>query len=261
MLTEKTVIVTGGAQGVGFGIAEAVLEVNGNVAILDLKKESLVAATERLTRNNARYKDRVFSAVVDVTDEKAVKEAFEATTRCFGSLDGLVNNAGAIRLGPNLLASGDDWRFQMEVNVIGMHLCCNQFARMVEKNVSTSAIVNIASNAGKVGYPGMAGYNASKAATISLTRTLSAEWAGLNINVNALCPGGVLTPMLRDVAESVGDRTGENPTDLVKTMVPAQLGRHIEPLEIGRIAVFLLSEHANAIRGQSINADGGDTPY
>ena len=107
----------------------------------------------------------------------------------------------------------------------------------------------------------MAGYNASKAAVISLTRTLSTEWAEHNINVNGVCPGGVDTPMLMEVAVSVGARIGEDPNELLKTMVPAQMGRHIQPLEIGRVVAFLLSDAAQIIRGQSINADGGDTPY
>ncbi len=121
--------------------------------------------------------------------------------------------------------------------------------------------MNIASNAGKVGYPNMAAYNASKAAVISLTRTLAAEWAEHDINVNAVCPGGVETRMLDDVARWVADRTGGDPAGLLDEMVPRQLGRHIRPLEIGRVVAFLLSDRASIIRGQSINTDGGDTPY
>ena len=123
------------------------------------------------------------------------------------------------------------------------------------------SIVNVASNAGKVGYPNMAAYNASKAAVISLTRSLSAEWAENAINVNAVCPGGVETPMLEEVADWVGPRIGAAPEDLHATMTPAQLGRHIEPVEVGRVVAFLLSDGALIIRGQSINVDGGDTPY
>jgi len=106
----------------------------------------------------------------------------------------------------------------------------------------------------------MAGYNASKAAVISLTRTLAAEWAP-DINVNAVCPGGVLKPMLAHVADVVGARIGEKPDELLATMVPSQLGRHIQPREVGKVVAFLLSEAAIIIRGQSINVDGGDTPY
>jgi NAD(P)-dependent dehydrogenase (short-subunit alcohol dehydrogenase family) len=120
--------------------------------------------------------------------------------------------------------------------------------------------VNIASNAGKVGYPNMAAYNASKSAVINLTRTLAAEWAP-DINVNAVCPGGVLTPMLQHVADVVGSKIAENPDELIATMVPTQLNRHIQPREVGKVVAFLLSDAATIIRGQSINVDGGDTPY
>ena len=106
----------------------------------------------------------------------------------------------------------------------------------------------------------MAAYNASKAAVINLTRTLAAEWAP-EINVNAVCPGGVLTPMLEHVADKVADKIGEDAQELLSTMVPAQLSRHIQPREVGEVVAFLLSDAAAIIRGQSINVDGGDTPY
>lgn len=172
-----------------------------------------------------------------------------------------MNNAGMVKLGPNAEASMHDWRVQMEVNVLGTQLCCNLFAKLIAESKKGGSIVNIASNAGKVGYPNMAGYNASKAAVINLTRTLSGELSEQNINVNAVCPGGVLTPMLADVANNVGERINEDPKALLETMVPAQMGRHIQPIEVGRVVAFLLSEQAEIIRGQSINIDGGDTPY
>ena len=198
---------------------------------------------------------------LDVTDEQSVESSLKAKQAHFGSLNGLVNNAGITRLGENQNASLQDWRSQMEVNVVGTHNCCQQLANMLIDAKQAGVIVNIASNCGKVGYPNMAGYNASKAAVISLTRSLASELAEHNINVNAICPGGVNTPMLMECAEVVAKKIGEDPLELFKTMVPAQLGRHIDPVEIGRVAVFLLSEHARIIRDQSINADGGDTPY
>ena len=144
------------------------------------------------------------------------------------------------------------------VNVKGVLLASQAAARHFP---GKGAIVNIASNAGKVGYRNMAGYNASKAAVISLTRSLSMEWVDKGINVNAVCPGGVATDMLKNVADFLGPRLGQDSGELLKTMVPQQLGRHIQPVEVGRVVAFLLSDAAEIIRGQSINVDGGDTPY
>jgi NAD(P)-dependent dehydrogenase (short-subunit alcohol dehydrogenase family) len=96
---------------------------------------------------------------------------------------------------------------------------------------------------------------------INLTRSLAREWAAEKINVNAVCPGSVATPMLRDVADRMANETGGSSDQLFAGMVPAQLGRHIQPLEIGRVVVFLLTAAAAIIRGQSINLDGGETPY
>jgi NAD(P)-dependent dehydrogenase (short-subunit alcohol dehydrogenase family) len=154
-----------------------------------------------------------------------------------------------------------DWEAQMRVNVSGLFSCCQIVARQLIAQGDGGAIVNVASNAGKVGYPNMAGYNAGKAAVINLTRSLAAEWAEHRINVNAVCPGGVETPMLTAVAEWITSRRGGDARELVQRMVPAQLGRHIQPIEVGRVVAFLLSDAAAIIRGQSINVDGGDTPY
>ena len=261
MLNDKVVFITGGARGIGYGIAGAVLEAGARVAIGDLDERAVTSAADSLAAASTAAAGAVFATVIDVADEASVEQALDAARSHFGVLNGLVNNAGVVRLGQDLGASVDDWQVQMQVNVIGTHLCCRAFARMLIDAGKPGSVVNIASNCGKVGYPNMAGYNASKAAVINLTRSLSAEWSEHDINVNAICPGGVYTPMLMQVAETVGKRIGEPADELIKTMVPAQLGRHIEPLEIGRVAAFLLSDHADIIRGQSINTDGGDTPY
>ena len=261
MLKNKVVFVTGAAGGIGYGIAHAVLEAGGQVAIADVNEQAVIDARGALLKELPVSDEAVFATLVDIVDESSVKKAMLAARSHFGCLHGLVNNAGILRLGEDLGASVQDWQAQMEVNVIGTHLCCRAFAKMLIEAQEAGAIVNIASNCGKVGYPNMAGYNASKAAVISLTRSLSAELSASNINVNAICPGGVYTPMLVECAEVVGKRIGEDPDELIKTMVPAQLGRHIQPLEIGRIVAFLLSDNAKIIRGQSINTDGGDTPY
>jgi len=261
MLSSRVVFITGAARGIGRGVAEAVLESGGKVVLADLDCAALELTKTELCSTHAVSEQRIFTTEIDVADAPSVQQAFEAALENFGRLDGLVNNAGITRLGPDIEAGVDDWQQQLNVNLVGTHNCCQKFAELLIASGRPGAIVNIASNAGKVGYPNMAGYNASKAAVISLTRTLAGEWAEHDINVNGVCPGGVDTPMLMEVAVSVGKRIGEDPVELLKTMVPAQMGRHIQPNEIGRVVAFLLSDAALIIRGQSINADGGDTPY
>jgi len=256
LLAGKTILVTGAGQGIGRGIALAIAEAGGNVALIDLVRETM-EETARLVEEAG---GRAVSFVTDVTDTEAVRRAIDGTVDAFGRLDGLVNNAGIIRMGSALELTPDDWDLHFAINVRGMMICCQLAAkRMIAQG--GGSIVNIASNAGKVGYPNMAAYNASKAAVINLTRTLAAEWAKVKINVNAVCPGGVATPMLRQAAEWAADRFGGDPDEIYKTMKPHQMDRHVRPIEIGRVVAFLLSDHAGIIRGQAINADGGDTPY
>ncbi len=254
-LQGKTILITGAGRGLGRGIALAVAEAGARVVLTDLEASS-VEQTATLIDST-----RSLALVADVTDEAAIENAFEQATERFGRLDGLVNNAGILIMGDAVDTSVSDLSRQLAINVEGLFACCRLAARYWIARGEGGAIVNIASNAGKVGYPEMAAYNASKAAVINLTRTLAAEWAEQRINVNAVCPGGVATEMLRQVAQFAGERSGEDPEDVLKRIVPRQLGRHIEPVEVGRVIAFLLSDHAVIIRGQSISVDGGDTPY
>lgn len=257
LLKDKVIFVTGAGQGMGRGIAQAVAEAGAQVVVSDLKLEP-VQETAKLIKASGQ---RALPLIANVLDAEVMAEAIKETVNTFGHLDGWVNNAGVVKMDPALDLSEQDWAFHFEVNVQGLFLCCQLAARQMMAQGNGGAIVNIASNAGKVGYRNMAAYNASKAAVINLTRSLSLEWAEHNINVNAVCPGGVDTPMLLGVAEWVTQRIGGDPHELVKTMKPHQMSRHIQPIEVGRVVAFLLSEQAAIIRGQSINVDGGDTPY
>ncbi len=258
MLNNKTILITGAGQGIGRGTAQAVIDAGAHLILTDLTLPAARATAHHIDPEG----DRTLALAADVTDRSAVAGAIEQGVERFGRLDGLVNNAGVLAMGSALHSPADDLDRQLAVNVQGVATCCQIAARqMITQPDEGGAIVNIASNAGKVGYPNMAGYNASKAAVISLTRSLAAEWAEHGINVNAVCPGGVETPMLGEVAAWIAKRTGDEPEQLLATMTPAQLGRHIQPIEVGRVIVFLLSSQADIIRGQAINVDGGDTPY
>jgi NAD(P)-dependent dehydrogenase (short-subunit alcohol dehydrogenase family) len=252
-LQDRVIAVTGGAGGIARGIAEAILGAGGRVGLMDLDGGKAEAAASALNAG-----DRAVGLVADVTDQTSTEAALKKLVERMGRLDGLVNNAGIVRLGPadETTAAGLD--LELAVNVKGVFLTAQAAARLFTNGGS---IVNIASNAGKVGYRNMAGYNASKAAVINLTRSLALEWAERGINVNAVCPGGVATDMLKSVADFLAPRLSQDKDALFNTMYPAQLGRHIQPIEVGRVVAFLLSDAAVIIRGQSINVDGGDTPY
>ena len=256
ILQDRVVLVTGAGQGIGRGVAEAIAEAGGQVIATDLREEAATATAAAVTADGGR----ALGIRLDVTDEAMFRTVTAQVVTELGRLDGVVNNAGVLSMGPAFNFELDDWRWELEVNVLGVATGCRIGAEQM-KALSGGAIVNVASNAGKVGYPNMAAYNATKAAVINLTRSLAAEWAPHQINVNAVCPGGVATPMLSDVADWVGEKIDRDPEELLATMVPAQLGRHILPLEVGRVVAFLLSEQATIIRGQAINVDGGDTPY
>jgi len=256
-LDNRIALVTGAAKGLGEGIVEALLASGARVALADIDEAALGATRARLDPAG----ERTIAVVADVADEAAVERAVAAAVAAFGRIDALVGNAGVIAMGAALDEGKAQFDWQFSVNVAGLFACCKAAARRFIAQGSGGAIVAIASNAGKVGFPQMAGYNASKAAVINLARTLAAEWAPHGINVNAVCPGSVATPMLRDVAAFLSARSGRPAEEHFGAMVPAQLGRHIQPVEVGRVVAFLLSDAATIIRGQAINVDAGATPY
>jgi NAD(P)-dependent dehydrogenase (short-subunit alcohol dehydrogenase family) len=256
-LQDKVVLVTGAANGLGAGIVEALLSRGARVALSDVNAAALEETRRRLDPSGAH----TIAALADVTSEAAVARFLSEAETAFGRIDALVNNAGVIVMGEALREGREQFDLQFAVNVGGLFACCKAAAGRFIAQGTGGAIVNIASNAGKVGFPAMAGYNASKAAVINLTRTLAAEWAPHRINVNAVCPGSVATPMLRNVAEFLSSQTGLPAEQHFARMVPAQLKRHIQPVEVGRVVAFLLSDDAAIIRGQAINVDGGETPY
>lgn len=246
-------IVTGAAGGIGSAITQVLVEQGPRVAMVDLDGERVGKAATNFDPT------KVLPLSCDVTNEADVAAAVETVVDTWDGIDGLVNNAGAVVLDTAWDAGAADWRRQLDVNVTGTFLCSRQVGSHLKER--GGAIVNVASNCGKVGYKNMAAYNAAKAAVISLTRSLAMEWAEHGINVNAVCPGGVDTPMLAGVAEWLEPRVGVPAADLLEGMGPAQLGRKVQPIEVARVIAFLLSDEALIIRGQAINVDGGDTPY
>lgn len=258
LLENKIALVTGAAHGLGRGIACALAAEGAAVAVADIRTEALLE-TARLVEAQGR---RALALQLDVTSPESITAGMATLVAEWGQLDLLVNNAGVIKMNEALAIEAQGWDLTFAVNVKGIMLCTQVAVKQMIQQGRGGSIVNIASNAGKVGFPNMADYNASKAAVISLTRTLAAEFAPHGINVNAVCPGAVNTAMLLGVAEWICQNNGSgDPHELVKTFAPRQLGRLIEPEEVGAVVAFLASDKAKIIRGQAINVDGGDTAY
>lgn len=255
-LDDRVFIVTGAAGGMGGGITEILLERGAKVVMTDIDGDGLAAAQSRLDPDAAR----TTTVVADIVDEATPALLVSAALDRFERLDGAVNNAGMIEMDSAFDASPAAWTSHLAVNLTGPFALAQAVGRHLRDN-GGGRIVNVSSNCGKVGYNDMAAYNASKAGVISMTRSLASEWAPFGINVNAVCPGAVDTPMLRYCADWMSPGIGIPPSEVLEGMKVEQLGRRIQPVEVGRVIAFLLSDDATIIRGQAVSVDGGDSPY
>ena len=251
----KGFLVTGAAGGIGRATAARLAARGARIALADVRALALDAALATMPDADA------FAVRLDLADPASIAAAVKAAEGRLGRIDGLVNCAAIVIHADPLEASWADWEKIFRVNLFGAY----EASRLVAKSMIAAgvrgAIVNVASEAGKKGHIDSLAYSASKAALINMTRTLSATLAPHDINVNCICPGGVATDMLREVAVAYGKLVDAAPDDIFPQLVSSQLVRHIEPDEVARAISFLLSDDAIIVRGQALNADGGDTPY
>ncbi len=258
LLKGRIALVTGAGRGMGRGIAQVLSEEGATLLIADIAETQAAETAKLITQTGGK----AISCYVDITDPESVHQMFETGIKSFGKIDILVNNAGITRMNEFMKIPLTEYKQVFEVNATGTFICCQEFARQAIAGKYSGNIVNIASNAGKVGFPNQLHYNAAKSAVINMTRNLALELAPYNINVNAVCPGAAETEMLLDVAKWVAsENSNENVEGIMKSFAPPQIGRLVQPSEIGRIVAFLASDASAIIRGQSINVDAGATPY
>ena len=243
-LTDKRVLITGGASGIGEATAHRFVDEGARVVVLDRDVEAL----ERAQDDQSGLTGTILA---DVSDQQSVERAFRELDGLCGGLDVLINNAGISIRHPSFTeVDPEEWRRVIDVNLTGVFLVAQQAAkRMLAGQGGGGVILNMGSTNALVGYRHYFDYNASKAGVVELTRSMALELAP-HIRVNAVCPGYVLTPMQE--AEYTPEMMAE-----LNAKIP--LGRHAKTEEVAALFAFLASDEAAYLTGQCYVIDGGET--
>jgi len=235
-------LITGAAQGIGKSIALLLAQNGANIVVSDINLER----AEETAREIESIGSKAMAVKVDVASLKEVEQMVEAVLEKFGKIDILVNNAGITRDKLILRMTEEDWDAVLNVNLKGTFNCTKVVVRHMAKQRS-GKIVSIASVVGEMGNAGQANYSASKAGVIGLTKTIAREFAQRRINVNAIAPGYIETPMTEILPEKVKEE--------LKSLIPMErLGK---PEDVAEAVLFLVSEESNYITGQVLNVNGG----
>lgn len=231
-------LVTGGSSGIGSAVVDAFVREGARVVVVarDVNRGAAVASA---------HEGAVTFLCADVADVDSLPEVVEQASDAIGPIDVLVNNAGSFRVGPLTEPDEDVFRESFDVNVKGPYFLTALVARgMVERGAGK--VVNVSTMAASVGVPGIGVYSASKAALVSLTQTWAAELGPHGINVNAVAPGPVPTPMTAGIGAA---------QDEFASVSPAR--RKGRPEDIAAAILFLASKEADYIHGEHLMVDGG----
>ncbi|HEY0734066.1 MAG TPA: SDR family oxidoreductase [Herpetosiphonaceae bacterium] len=243
---ERVALVTGGSGGIGRATALALARTGARVVVVDVSEAGGAETTQMIveTGGTAQFMR------VDVTDARAVEQMIGATVATYGRIDYAVNNAGIDGLRARTADyPEDEWQRVLSINVTGVWLCMKYELQQMQTQGS-GVIVNTASVAGLVGFPGHSAYAASKHAVIGLTKTAALEYARRGIRVNAICPGYTRTPMVERVFEQA-------PEMQAKVTQAMPIGRIGTPEEIAGAIVYMCSDSAAFMTGHALVLDGG----
>lgn len=246
-LVGDNAIVTGGASGIGYGIADSLMDHGASVVVADIDRDAAEEASGELSD---RHDGRAVPVRCDVTEESEVGSMIEAAADELGTVEILVNNAGLGGLGRTWELDEDDWDLVHDVCLKGTFLCTKAtISHMLDRDAAGS-IVNIGSLAGLAATDGYAHYCSAKAGVSMFTEVVAAEAGQYGIRANAIAPGIVETP-LTEQSNLLRGRIRE------EYLERTPLGRIGQPEDVARVAVFLASEVSGWITGETIATDGG----
>lgn len=249
-LTDKTVLITGGASGIGYAAVQAFLNQEANVVVADIDE----AQGEAMIRKENN--DRLHFVQTDITDEPACQNAIRSAVDKFGGLDVLINNAGIEIVAPIHEMELSDWNKVLNVNLTGMFLMSKHALKYMLKS-GKGNIINTCSVGGVVAWPDIPAYNASKGGVLQLTRSMAVDYAKHNIRVNCVCPGIIDTPLNeKSFLENNEGTLEEIKKEKAKVNPLLRLGK---PEEIANVMLFLASDLSSYMTGSAIAADGGYT--
>lgn len=242
-LTGKTVLVTGGGQGLGKATAQKLFEAGANV-VINYLPEPTATCRDRAEETVAAMGERGLAVAADVRKRSDLNQLADAIRQRWGQLDFLVNNAAILRDRTMKNLSDSDWDDVIDTNLSAVFRVCQTLVPLMRDG---GRIVNMASISGVMGFYGQANYASAKAGVIGLTKVLSRELAGREINVNAVAPGVILTEMGKSIPEQARQQ--------MLTQIP--LKRFGEPDEIASVILFLCSPLSSYITGQTLHVNGG----
>ncbi len=238
LLTGRTALITGAAQGLGASMAEVFAAAGANVVVADIDQQAAEATAAKLPS--------ALGLACDVTSEQDVRSAVSTAIEAYGSLDVLVNNAGFTRDASLRNLSFDDFKAVLDVHLHGAWLGVRAAADVMREQKSGS-IINVSSMSGKQGNPGQTNYSAAKAGVIGMTKAAAKELGRHNVRVNAIQPGLIDTAMIRTMKPEV----------LESRIAEIPLGRLGQPDDVANTALFLASDMSAYLTGITIEISGG----
>jgi 3-oxoacyl-[acyl-carrier protein] reductase len=243
-LSGKVVLITGGSRGIGAACVDKFAEAGASIVFTYRKDEE--AASQLISKYS--FQNEIMSYKVDLSEEDDISQCVKQVGSEFGKIDILVNNAGVWKKGDFETLELNDWSETININLTGSYLFSKSVLPYMKKT-NSGRIIFVSSTAGQRGEANYSHYAASKGGVISLTKSLAAELAEFNINVNCVAPGWVYTDMSKNAL------SGEENEKRIKDYIP--LGRAAYPDEIAGPILFLASSLADHVNGEILNVNGG----